>query len=57
MILDLALSELPFQAEGLRHCPLAILNFGEENKHPTHGGGWKSDIMAALEATCCSIRA
>ena len=57
MILDSALSELPFQAEELRHCPLAILNLGEENNHPTHGEGWKSDTMAALEATCCSIRA
>ena len=48
---------LPFQAEGHRHCAVLILNFGEENSNRTHGGGWKSDIMVALQATCCSIHA
>ena len=56
-ILTWALSTLPFQAEGHRHCVELFINFGKSFVHPTHGGGWRSDIAVALEATCCSIHA
>ena len=51
------LSTLLFQAEGHRHCVVLIINFGNSRIGPTHGGGWRSDIAVALEATCCSIHA
>ena len=57
LIKPLTLSSLEFQGEGLRHCVELISNFGKSFIGPTHGGGWRSDIAVALEATCCSIHA